>query len=215
MEIKSDEFRKKHLTDETQDYPARLEAELQAEFSEDPDISAPFKCQVAKLFAKYDASFRENLSLCVSPSDAEEFLKMMLKNVKPDDVSSFLEKTCKAVAHRISDAAKALKISSFILDQYWKLVLKSQLSGHSSHGGYKGRIGSLLVHWKVSDIDEVDLNDMSRRYFPQHGTDVITAGLDFYRQKAEKNAGEPLYKVLLRDEKVRLLVLFDEKRNFF
>ena len=213
-ELRSKKFRKVDSSDEIRRYLSRLEIELEAQLREDPAMkSSPFKAQVSKLVAKYESLLNEKLGSSLTASDAEEFLELMLTDVKPEEVEGFVKKSCNAIRHRFSDAATTLGISSSVLGLYWKLLLKPQLITHLNPGGYRTRLASILIRWKVSDVDKLDLEALMK-YFPDRDSDVIKKALEkFGRNKPL--ADEPLFRVLLRDDKFRLLHIFDQIREYF
>lgn len=213
-EIRTSDFRKKHLTDETRHYPSKLETELEAEVRDDPALaSAPIKTRASKLFSKYISQLKEKLTACLTPSDAEEFLELMLAGVKPEDVERFLEKSCNAIKHRFCDAAETLGISSVILILYWKHLIKPQLLIHIGPGGYRTRLASLLIRWRVSEVDKVDTKALMK-YFPKHDVEQVKKALEQIARKS-KDSTQRLYQGLLRDNQLRLLHIFDQIREYF
>lgn len=212
-EIRSWNFEKKHLTNATRHFPSKLEAELAAEIRNNPSLAeASFKTQAGNLFAKYNSSLREKLSRCLTASDAEEFLELMLTGVRPEDVENFLGRSCNSLKHRFCDAASTLGISSVILILYWKYLLKGQLRLHLGPGGIRSRVASLIVRWKVSNVDKLNLESVMK-YFHKDDNALVKKAIDHFRRKSV--SGKPLYTDLLRDDKTRLLHIFDQIREFF
>jgi len=212
-EIRSWNFQKKHLSDATRHFPSKIEVDLASEITNNPALAeAPFKTQAANLFAKYNSSLREKLTQCLTAYDSEEFLELMLTGVKPEDVESFLGRSCNSLKHRFCDAASVLGISSVILTLYWKYLLKSTLLLHLGRGGIRSRVASLIIRWKVSNADKLNLKSVMK-YFHEDDNKLVQKAVDHFRRKAV--SGKSLYTDLLRDDKTRLLHIFDQIREFF
>ena len=75
----------------------------------------PFQSQVAKLFSKYDASLTEKLTACMSP-DTQQFLKLILSRVKPEDVSLFS-------GQELLSSHSPDQWPRQVPEDYWKLVM--------------------------------------------------------------------------------------------
>ena len=92
-------------------------------------------------------------------------------------------------------------------------MIKPQLLIHIGPGGYRTRLASLLIRWRVSEVDKVDTKALMK-YFPKHDVEQVKKALEQIARKS-KDSTQRLYQGLLRDNQLRLLHIFDQIREYF